>query len=113
MTSPLHDPDEDFEEPPHLRRLRLLVTVLTTVLIVGMLTMIALFVIRLGLFPDRQTDDQIAAETVILPQKAEITAIGRGKSTILITTTSENGEILHVFDQITGDLISETAIERK
>jgi len=42
------DPEETGPLPPDLRFLKALVTVLTGVMILGLLTMVAIFVIRLG-----------------------------------------------------------------
>ncbi|WP_341862306.1 DUF6476 family protein [Gymnodinialimonas sp. 57CJ19] len=41
-------PEEDGPLPPNLRFLRMLVTVLTAVMILGVITIVALLVIRLG-----------------------------------------------------------------
>ncbi len=106
--------DEDPPEPPALRRLRLLVTVLTSVLIIGMLTMIVVFVIQVlgvtGRSPTPQAS--VSAEEITLPAGARITAIGRGQSTLLITTDGAGGETLRVFDAETGDPLSTTPIRR-
>ena len=50
-TGPLAD--EDFPEPPRLRRLRRLVTALTVTLIVGVITIVGLLVIRLSALAPR------------------------------------------------------------
>ena len=113
MPSPVHDPEEEFEEPPQLRNLRLLVTILTSVLIFGMLAMVAIFVIRLGVFTEPAAQKPIAAERFVLPDGAEITSLGRGVSTVLIATEGPDGEVLFVFDAETGALISSTPILRE
>ncbi|MEM7239255.1 MAG: DUF6476 family protein, partial [Pseudomonadota bacterium] len=104
-------------EPPSLRRLRLLVTVLTSVLIFGMLTMVGVFVIRLGGIgtvsaPSVAIEVPIAAEAFNLPADAEIVAIGRGQGTVLILTEGPEGEVLRAFDATTGAARSTTPIAR-
>ncbi|MBY8974226.1 hypothetical protein KHP62_00305 [Rhodobacteraceae bacterium NNCM2] len=116
MTTPhsYNEPD-DLPEPPALRRLRLLVTVLTSVLIIGMLTMVTIFVIRLGGIGTLSTPSPqapIEAESLTLPTGAEITAVGRGQKTVLITTEGPAGEILHVFDAATGAPLSTIEVKR-
>ncbi|MEM9098407.1 MAG: DUF6476 family protein [Pseudomonadota bacterium] len=113
MSSPLQDPEEDFEEPPHLRRLRLLVTVLTSVLIFGMLAMVAIFVIRLGLPSGVVGDTPIQAERFVLPEGEAISALGRGSNTVLITVDGPKGEVLYSFDAMSGKRISATPIARE
>ncbi|MEM8841435.1 MAG: DUF6476 family protein [Pseudomonadota bacterium] len=106
--------DEDVPEPPALRRLRLLVTVLTSVLIIGMLTMIVVFVIQVlgvaGQGPAPQGG--VSAEEITLPAGEQITAIGRGRATLLITTEGAGGETLRIFDAATGAPLSSTLIRR-
>ncbi|MEM7240101.1 MAG: DUF6476 family protein [Pseudomonadota bacterium] len=117
MNAPLDLDDDEFVEPPSLRRLRLLVTVLTSVLIFGMLTMVGVFVIRLGGIgavpaPSAAIEESIAAEAFNLPVGAKIVAIGRGQGTVLIVTEGPEGEILRTFDAATGAVRSATPIAR-
>lgn len=89
-------------------------TVLTSVLIIGMLTMIVVFVIQVLGAGRLATPPQAAlsANDISLPAGAEITALGRGQSTLLITTEGPGGEVLRVFDAATGAPVSTTTISR-
>lgn len=106
--------DEDAPEPPSLRRLRLLVTTLTVVLILGMLVIVAAMVVRLGLFDESGPAGPIAAERLTLPDGAEVLSLGRAEGQILILTRDANGaETLRVFDAATGARVSETPVARE
>ncbi len=112
-----HD-DDEFVEPPHLRRLRLLVTGLVVVLILGVLTVVAVIVIRLGLGFDPALSPQIdqspiEASAFPLPGDHEILAVGRGAETVLFTLRAPDGsELLMSFDAATGDVVSTSEIHR-
>ncbi len=102
---------EDEEEPPQVRRLRMLVMVLIVVLILGFVAMVGTIVIRLG-FPD-QRPQPIAADALSLPAGHDIIATGQGKGTVHVLLRDPDGsEMLYVFDARTGAELSKTAIIR-
>ncbi|MEM7507591.1 MAG: DUF6476 family protein [Pseudomonadota bacterium] len=110
-------PDQDAPEPPSLRRLRMLVTTLMVVLILGMVSIVAVLVIRLGGFggggvsPAIQPIDATAFE---MPLGAEVTALGRGSNMVLVWLRLPDGaEVLHEYDAATGTLRSATPIRRE
>lgn len=100
---------EDEEEPPQVRRLRLLVMTLIVVLIVGFLVIVGTIVIRLGVFGG--DSGPVTAERFALPA-GEIVATGQGQGTVLFVLRDEGGERLLIYDAGTGALRSATPIER-
>lgn len=85
-------------EARNLRFLRLLVTVLTAVMILGLVTVVALLVIRL------QAPAPAALplpETIALPEGTRATAFTQGRDWYAVVT--EGDEIL-IFDRTTGAL---------
>lgn len=106
------DPDDDLPEPPQVRRLRLLVTALTAVMIIGMVTVSATLVMRIGGLRGEQAPAVPAADHLTLPEGAQIQAIGQGRAGILIVTREGGQEMLRVFDPDTGAERSSTAIRR-
>ncbi|PHQ97611.1 MAG: hypothetical protein COB40_03840 [Marinosulfonomonas sp.] len=80
-----------------LRFLRLLVTVLTATMIIGLLTIVALFVIR---FSSDRVSITIPDE-IPLPDGARATAFTRGSNWYAVVTDSD--EIL-IFDGATNEL---------
>lgn len=88
-------PEQEIEEPAQLRFLRRLVTVLTAVMIGGVVLIIALLVIRLN---DKPT---MLPENVVLPEGVEAKAVTLGESWYGIVTQTD--EIL-IFDRLTGKL---------
>ncbi|WP_299282991.1 DUF6476 family protein [uncultured Tateyamaria sp.] len=84
-------------EPTNLRFLRRLVTVLTAIMIFGVLTVIGLLVIRLNADPT----PMVLPEQVTLPDGAVATAFTVGSDWFAVVT--ETDEIL-IFDQVTGTL---------
>lgn len=107
-----YDDDDTFEEPPHLRRLRLLVTVLTLVLIGGIVIITAVIVIRLGAAGEQAKP--VAAAEIGLPAGATVITTGRGEGTVLFLLRDAAGaERLHVFDAVTGAALSVTDIARE
>lgn len=106
-----YDDDDAIEEPASLRRLRLLVTVLTVVLIAGIVIIVAVIVIRLGGVADGPR--AIDAEQIALPAGATIVSTGQGAGTVLFVLKAPDGvERLHVFDAETGERVSVTEITR-
>lgn len=111
-------PGPDMPEPPTLRRLRLLVTTLMVVLILGMVSIVAVLVIRLGGFGAvgqiATVADPIAADRFALPEGAEVRALGRGPGVVLIWLRQPDGsEMLHEYEAVGGGLRSATPIRRE
>ena len=97
-----HDEDDEFPEPPRLRRLRWLVTGLMVALIVGVLAIAATVVIRLGVLGGRELVPVTAPE-FRLPKGHEVVAVGRGEGTVLFLLRAPDGtESLHAFDRRSG-----------
>ena len=104
--------DEEFEEPPHLKRLRLLVSILMVVLMVGILTIAVTIVIRLG-FSAPAAPKAVLAEELRVPEGAQITAAGQGSGTVLLVVRMADGaETLLTYDAATGAELSRTPITR-
>jgi hypothetical protein len=95
MDEPMLPPEQEIEEPAQLRFLRRLVTVLTTVMIGGVVLIIALLVIRLNEKPS------MLPELVTLPEGVEAKAVTLGESWYGIVTQTD--EIL-IFDRFTEKL---------
>ena len=97
-----------------MRRLRLLVTSLMVVLIVGMVVVVAAMVVRLGLVGEPAPLAPVTAGQFTLPQGAEVVAIGRGPGEVVILTRDAAGaETLRVFDAASGTKISATPVVRE
>jgi Family of unknown function (DUF6476) len=111
----VQNPNEEFPEPPRLRRLRWLVTGLTVVLILGVLAIAGTIVIRLGFgVGEAVSAGPIRAERIVLPPNATILAVGRGPGTVLFVLRGPDGaETLQVFDEATGAPVGQTAIARE
>lgn len=82
-----------------------------------MLTMVVVFVIRLGGIGTVETvaatlEQQVAAEEFRLPAGAEVKAVGRGATSVLIVTAGPEGEVLRIFDAASGTLLSTSRVER-
>jgi len=92
--SDLSEPPE-LPEPANLRFLRVLVTVLTAVMIGGVVLIIALIVMRFN-----QTPPLLPSE-ITLPDGIEAHAITQGSDWFAIVTTDD--EIL-IFDRLTGQM---------
>ena len=108
-----YDPDEEVIEPPQVRRLRLLVMALMVVLMLGIVTIAVTIVIRLG-FAGEASAQKLTAETISLPEGAEITALGQSPQGMLVTVRMGDGsEALRVHDTATGELLHQTNIERE
>jgi len=88
-------------EPANLKFLRLLVTTLTAIMIVGVLVVIALLVTRL-----RDTGPSLPAE-ITLPDGARATAFTQGQGWYAVVT--EDNRLL-VFNRTSGALVQEVAV---
>lgn len=84
----MHDPEQPqpLPEPPNLRFLRRLVTTLTAVMILGLLTIVALFVIR---FSGDRTGPVLPPlpDALALPADAVPLAVTRAPDWIAVVTT--------------------------
>jgi hypothetical protein len=114
MVQPRPAGDDDLPEPPRVRRLRLLVSLLTVVLIGGMVVVAAAMVIRLGDLGGAPKLAPITAAGLTLPSGAEVMAVGQGGAGVLILTRDASGaETLRVFDPASGAQVSATPITRE
>lgn len=98
---------DDMETPPepaNLRFLRRLVTVLTVIMIGGVVTVVSLLVIRLNAAPAPMA----LPEQVMLPDGAVATAFTVGSDWFAVVTQAD--EIL-IFDQVTGTLRQSIALD--
>ena len=91
--------DEEFPEPPRLRRLRRLVTLLTATLIVGVITIVGLLVIRLTAV--RPTAELPAAITLPAGERAGAVTFGSDWLAV-VTVDGEGRERIRVLDRSTG-----------
>ncbi|WP_347310626.1 DUF6476 family protein [Defluviimonas sp. SAOS-178_SWC] len=96
---------ESADRPPELRFLKVLVSVLAGTMILGLITIIALIVIR---FPTAMSSRPALPETVSLPEgvRAEAVTFGRG----WIAVVTDTNEIL-ILDPKSGALHQRVAIE--
>jgi hypothetical protein len=93
-------------EPASLRFLRLLVTVLTAVMIVGMVVLVALFLTR---FPTSDSSTLPALpDRIALPEGAQAQAVTTGPGWLGVVTT--DGRILF-FDAASGALRDEVQVD--
>src|SRR4051812_18734565 len=91
--------DRDFPEPPRLRRLRRLVTALTATLIVGVITIVALLVIRLSTAPAPLA----LPPEVRLPAGESARAVTLGSDWLAVVTVDPAGvERIRILDRATG-----------
>ena len=91
-------------EPANLRFLRRLVTVLAGVMIVGLVTIVALLVIRFSTVPTAPS----LPDTITLPDGAKAQAVTMAAGWYAVVTT--DGRIL-IFDRETGDLRQSVVLE--
>lgn len=100
----MSEPDATQPEPPSLRLLRRLVTVLTAVMILGMVTVATVMVLRL---PAQVTASEMLPETVRLPEGLAATAVTVGPGWYAVVTDTD--EIL-IYDRSDGTLRKRVAI---
>ncbi|SFK53807.1 DUF6476 family protein [Shimia haliotis] len=89
-------------EPANLKFLRLLVTGLTTVMIVGLVTVVALIVMR---FRD---DGPILPEEIVLPDGVAVQAVTTGDGWYALVTKDDR---ILIYDRITGALRQEVVLD--
>ena len=91
--------DEDFPEPPRLRRLRRLVTALLVTLILGMIAIVALLVIRL--LRGEPAHGAAARNPPAAGETAGAVTLG-GDWLAVVTTDAAGRERIRVLDRATG-----------
>jgi len=92
----------DLAEPAHLRFLRRMVTVLTAVMIVGVVVVIGLLVTRLT------RDTPVLPSEIVLPDGAKAVAFTQAADWYAVVT--DTGQIL-IFDRMTGALRQTVVVE--
>ena len=91
-------------EPPQLRFLRWLVTILTATMILGVLAIVALLVIRL------QTPSPLALpDSIALPDGATATAFTQGDGWFAVVTADNR---ILIYDRLNGSLLQTVEIAR-
>ena len=85
-----------------MRYLRGLVTVLTVTMILGVLTVVALLVMRLAERPEI-----VLPQTITLPDGARATAFNQGEGWYAVVTEAD--EIL-IYSRSTGDLVQRVEV---
>jgi len=88
---------DNYVEPANIRFLRRLVTVLTAVMILGLLVIIGLFVTRLG----GATAPLALPDTITLPDGTRATAFTQAPDWYAVVTTTND---ILIFDRATGRL---------
>ena len=81
-----HDPNSEDGLPPNLRFLKTLVTVLTATMIIGLVTIIVLFVIRLG--PGTATQVPLP-DTISLPEGTQALSVAWGSDHYVVVTADQ------------------------
>jgi hypothetical protein len=91
--------DEDFPEPPRIRRLRRLVTALLVTLILGMIAIVALLALRLsGTAPPPALPPEVR-----LPAGETAGAVTLGGDWLAVVTTDAAGrQRIRILDRATG-----------
>jgi len=92
-------------EPPNLRFLRVLVTVLTAVMIGGLLVIVALLVIRFSSAPP------VVPDTITLPDGVRAEAFTMAQSWYAVVT--EGGTRILIFNRATGELMQTVQVEAR
>ncbi|RMF34210.1 MAG: hypothetical protein D6754_15430 [Alphaproteobacteria bacterium] len=101
MTQHSASDSDGLPEPPHIRLIRRLVTVLLVVLILGVIIVVALLVIRLMQAP-RAVSLQLPA-TIALPEGESAQAATIGKGWVMVVSRDGAGiERIRIFDAETG-----------
>lgn len=94
-------PQEPATLPPELRLLKFLVTALTGTMIIGLITIVALFVIRLPKAPEPRPALPGALE---MPEGFSAEAVTMGRGWVGVVATGADGEEFLIFDATTGAL---------
>jgi hypothetical protein len=100
--------EADYPEPRRLRQLRRLVTALTATLIVGVITIVALLVIRLAPL----SRSPLLPDAIALPAGETASAVTLGTGWVAVVTADGAGrERIRVFDALSGAERASVAIE--
>lgn len=103
---------EDWREVPQLRSLRRLVSVLTIVLIFGMIAVAGTLVWRISSEPSAAAP-LVTAEDIVLPSGETVTSVGATEAALSFTTKDASGvERLRIFDPATGEETGVLTIKR-
>lgn len=97
---------DDGPLPPNLRFLRVLVTVLTAVMILGVITIVALLVIRLG---DTARPILVHPEEFTIPEG--VNTVGYSIHDGLVIIVGEDS-VIRVFEASTRELVQEIQLPR-
>lgn len=100
-------PQEPATLPPELRFLKILVTALAGTMIIGLITIVTLFVIRLPKTPDPRP---ALPETLQMPEGLAAEAVTMGRGWVGVVATGETGEEFLIFDSTTGTLRQRIAV---
>ena len=93
---------DELSEPANLRFLRRMVTVLTTIMIVGVVIVIGLLVTRLS------RDTPVLPDQIALPDGAKPVAFTQGAGWYAVVT---DGDEILIFDRLTGALKQTVVVE--
>jgi len=99
--------EEPVELPASLKFLKLLVTVLTGVMILGVVVIIYLLVTQLTRLPD----PMVLPEMISLPEGQSATAFTRGTDWFAVVTEGETGEAILIYDLGSGELRRNIPVE--
>lgn len=95
------------ELPASLKFLKLLVTVLTGVMILGVVVIIYLLVTQLTRLPD----PLVLPDVISLPEGQSATAFTRGTNWFAVVTEGETGEAILIYDLGSGELRQNIPVE--
>lgn len=115
MADPRFDDDLDPPEPPRIRALRRLVTLLTMSAILGVVVVSAALVIRLSKPLTAAPDlSAVTAAAVALPQgETALAASLSGGALTVLTRDGDGAQRLRLFDPETGAEAAVVAVERR
>lgn len=94
-------PSEPAAIPPELRFLKWLVTALAGTMIIGLITIVTLFVIRLPKAPEPRP---ALPEALELPEGLAAEAVTMGRGWVGVVASGTEGEEFLIFDGTTGAL---------
>ncbi|MDA1239184.1 MAG: DUF6476 family protein [Proteobacteria bacterium] len=92
------------EEPANLKFLRILVTILTTVMIVGLIIVITLLVVKL------QPSKIQLPQDIVLPKGTKAMSYSQGIDWYAVTTSDNK---IMIFDGVNGTIRQEISIDTK
>jgi hypothetical protein len=103
------DPSADAAPPPELRFLKFLVTALAGTMILGLITIVALLVIRL---PSATPARPVLPDSLEMPEGLSAEAVTMGRGWIGIVASGAAGEEFLIFDDKTGTLRQRIPVTR-